>query len=71
MSLCPAAVGMTSFCHFSRFRLPANLPEASVALAAEVSNRAASQNILHLELMRHSAKVRGARLAGNYLAADT
>lgn len=39
------------FATFSRFRLPANLPEASVALAAEVSNRAASQNILHLELM--------------------
>ena len=39
------------FSTFSGFRLPANLPNATVAMAAEVSNRAASQHIQHLELM--------------------
>lgn len=39
------------FATFGHFRPIANLPDVMVTLAAEVSNRAASQHILHLELM--------------------
>lgn len=39
------------FATFGRFRPAASLPTATVTLAAEVSNRAASQNVQHLELM--------------------
>lgn len=39
------------FATFGNFRPVANLPQAGVVMAAEVSNRAASQNIQHLELM--------------------